>query len=94
MLRVFRGACLICFCILGAAAVVAVLRLLAHDGLQEATGCHSTEVLSRFTCGEGWSRRPIEIILNSPLLFFFGALLTILGIVSAFDFSFSAMPST
>jgi hypothetical protein len=50
---------------------VAVLESAALPILLEAGGCHSTEVLPSFTCGEGWARRSIEIILNLPLLFFY-----------------------
>jgi hypothetical protein len=70
MLRTFRGLCLICFCILGIAVTLAVL---------EAAGCHSTEVLPSFTCGEGLARRSIEIILNLPLLFFYATAFALFG---------------
>ncbi len=81
MLRAFRGLCLICFCVLAFAFVVAILELaalpiLSATGFLSATGCHSTEILPSFACGEGWGRRSIEIVLNLPILFIYAALFT------------------
>jgi hypothetical protein len=89
MLGAFRGVCLICFCILGVAVIVAILEFAALPILLEATGCHSTEVLPSLACGEGWggegwARRSIEIVLNLPLLFFYAL---------AFTFSKGGPPS-
>ncbi len=71
--------CLICFYILGIAVIVAVLERAALPILLEAAGCHWTEVLPSLTCGEGWARRSIEIILNLPLLFFYAAAFAFFG---------------
>jgi hypothetical protein len=81
MLRAFRGLCLICFCVLAFAVVVAILELAAlpilnATGLLDATGCHSTEILPSFACGEGWVRRSMEIVLNLPVIFIYAALFT------------------
>jgi hypothetical protein len=73
MLRVVQGLCQICFCILAFAVVVAILELAALPIL-DAAGCHSTEILPSFACGEGWVRRSIEIVLNLPVLFIYAAL--------------------
>jgi len=77
MLRSFRGLCLICFCVLGIAVIVAVLEYATLPNLLETAGCHWTEVLPSFTCGEGWARRSIETILNLPLLFFYATAFTL-----------------
>jgi hypothetical protein len=81
LIRAFRGVCLICFCILGIAVVVAILELAALPILLEATGCHLTEVLPSPACGkewasEGWARRLVEIVLNLPFLFFYALAFT------------------
>lgn len=73
MLRTFRGLCLICFCVLAFAIVVAIFELIALPIL-DATGCHSTEILPSFSCGEGLVRRSMEIVLNLPILFIYAAL--------------------
>jgi hypothetical protein len=68
MLRIFRGACLICFCILGVAVILAPVELAAYPTILKATGCKLTEVLPGFTCGDGWVGRSIAIVLNLPWL--------------------------
>jgi hypothetical protein len=68
MVRSFQGVCLICFCILGLALVVAILEVAALPVMLNATGCQSNfEILPNFTCGRGLIRRSIEVILNLPL---------------------------
>src|SRR6516165_7940668 len=74
MLRIFRGVCLICLCILGVAAIVAILELAALPKLSETTACDSTEVMPSFICGEGWARRSIDIVLNLPISFVYAPL--------------------
>jgi hypothetical protein len=73
MLRIFRGVSLICFCILGAAAIAAIL-LAAFPKLPEATACHSTGAMPSFICGEGLARRSIDIVLNLPISFVYAPL--------------------
>ncbi len=73
MLRVCQGLCQICFSILAFAVVVAILELAALPIL-DAIGCHSTEILPSFSCGKGWVRRSLEILLNLPVLFIYAAL--------------------
>jgi hypothetical protein len=79
MLRAFRGVCLICLCILGAAIIVELLELVAYPIILKATGCSSAEVLFSFTCGDGWDGHLIALVLNLPMLF-----------SSAREFTFSA----
>jgi len=81
LIRAFRGVCLICFCILGIAVVVAILEFAALPILLEATGCHLTEVLPSPACGkewagEGWAQRSVEIVLSLPFLFFYALAFT------------------
>jgi hypothetical protein len=79
MLRIFRGACLICFCILGVAVIMAPLELAAYPIISKATGCSWTEVLQSFTCGDGWGDHSIAIVLNLPLLFSYAREFTFFG---------------
>src|SRR5665647_508453 len=79
MLRTFRGVCLICFCILGAAVIVALLEVAAYPIILNATGCSSTEVLFSFTCGDGWVGHSIAMVLNLPLLFDYARTVTLFG---------------
>ena len=71
MSRIFRGVCLICFCILGVAAIAAIL-LAAYPKLP-ATACSTGATLS-FICREGWARRSIEMFLNLPVNFVYAPL--------------------
>jgi hypothetical protein len=85
MLRPFRGLCLICFCILGIALIVAILEVAALPIILTATGCQANfEILPNFTCGDGLVRRSIETVLNLPLLFVYAP---------AFTFFLTAPPS-
>jgi hypothetical protein len=79
MLRIFRGASLICFCILGVAVITAPLELAAYPIISKATGCSWTEVMQSFACGDGWVGHSIATVLNLPMLF-----------SSAREFTFSA----
>jgi hypothetical protein len=70
--------CLICFCILGIALIVAILELAALPVLLKATGCQANfEILPNFTCGDGLVRRSIEIVINLPLLFVYAPAFTL-----------------
>jgi len=69
ILKLFRGVCLICLCILGIAAIVALLELVAAPALLKATGCWSAEILPGVNCGDGWVHRAMEIVLDLPFLF-------------------------
>ncbi|MGJ4940438.1 hypothetical protein ACQR1W_07685 [Bradyrhizobium sp. HKCCYLS1011] len=73
MLRAFRGICLICFCIVGVAAIAAIL-LAAFPKLPEATACHSTGAMPSFICEDGWARRSIDTFLNLPINFVYAPL--------------------
>ncbi|MEH2569801.1 hypothetical protein V1289_009428 [Bradyrhizobium sp. AZCC 2289] len=78
MVRSFRGLCLICFCILGLALVVAILEVAALPVMLNATGCQSNfEILPNFTCGPGLIRRSIEVVLNLPLIFVYAPAFTL-----------------
>ena len=78
MLRAFRGLCLICFCILGIALIVAILEVAALPMILNATGCQAHfEILVNFTCGDGLVRRSMEIILDLPPLFVYAPVFTI-----------------
>ena len=79
MLKIFRGTCLICFCILGVAVIVVPLELAAYPMILKATGCRLTEVLPGFTCGDGWVGHSIAIVLNLPLLFSYAREFTFFG---------------
>jgi hypothetical protein len=81
MLRVFRILCLICFCILGAALVVATFEFAVGERvLNSITGCRvNSEILPNFSCGQGLARSLIEWVLNLPLLFSVALALTIFG---------------
>jgi hypothetical protein len=74
--KFFRGLCLICLCILGIAAIVAILQLATSSILLKVTRCSPTEILPMFTCGYGWVSRLIEIVLNLPLLFFYAPVIS------------------
>jgi hypothetical protein len=76
VLKAFRGVCLICFCILGIAVVLAMLEFVAFPTLLKATGCSVTDILPSLACGEGWVRRLMEIVLNLPFLFFYAVAFT------------------
>src|SRR5581483_1924980 len=65
-----RGLCLICFCILGVAVVMAFVELVTAPILLKATVCSPTEILPGFNCGNGWVNHLIEIVLDLPFLFF------------------------
>jgi len=71
MLRLFRILCLICYCILGTALVVATFEFAVGERiLNSITGCQmNAEILPNFTCGQGLVRSLIEWVLNLPLLF-------------------------
>jgi hypothetical protein len=87
ILKFSRGVALICFCILGLAAIVAILELLALPTLLKATGCGCcTEILPTLTCGVGWVNRSIEIVLNLPFLFFY-------ALVFSYERAFSPITS-
>jgi hypothetical protein len=90
MLRIFRGICLICFCILGVAAIVAILELAAFPKLSEVTGCRSTEGMSSFICAEGWAHGPIEFVLNLPLTFVYAPVFSFLALAPASRVKFYA----
>jgi hypothetical protein len=76
--RSFRGLCLICFCILGIAVVVAILEFAALPVILNATGCQSNfEILPNFTCGQGLVRRSIEVVLNLPFVFVYAPAFTL-----------------
>jgi hypothetical protein len=68
MLRMVRGVCLICFCIVGVAIVVAPLELAAYPMLK-SIGCSWTEGQQSFTCGDGWVGHLISPVLNLPIRF-------------------------
>ena len=69
MLKAFRGVCLICFCGLGIALIVAILEVCTLPIILAETGCQANfEILPNFTCGEGLVRHSIETILNLPFL--------------------------
>jgi hypothetical protein len=67
--KLFRGVCLVCLCILGSAAIVAIPELVAAPALLKATGCSPIEILPGVTCGDGWVHHAMEIVLNLPFLF-------------------------
>jgi hypothetical protein len=70
ILKFSRGLCLICFCILASAVVMAFVELVTAPILLEATGCSPAEILPGVKCGSGWINRLIEIILDLPFMFF------------------------
>ena len=67
---------MICLCILGVAAIVAILELAAGPALLKATGCSPTEILPGVTCRDGWVHHAMEIVLNLPFLFVFAVVFT------------------
>jgi hypothetical protein len=70
LMRVFRGLCLGCFCILGIALVVAIVEAAAFDRVVSISGCHwNPEILPNFTCGEGVFGQSIAMVLNLPFAF-------------------------
>lgn len=84
MLMLLRGLCLVCFCVLGAALIVAILEVATLPIVLNATGCQANfEILPNFTCGHGLVPRLIEIVLNLPLLFVFAPAFTLFGIIAS-----------
>ena len=81
MLRLFRILCLVSFCILGIALVVAAFEFaVGARVIQTITGCQmNPEILPNFTCGEGPIRWLIEWILNLPIMFGIALASTIFG---------------
>jgi hypothetical protein len=78
MLKAFRGVCLICFCGLGIALIVAILEVCTLPIILAETGCQANfEILPNFTCGEGLVRHSIETILNLPFLFVYAPAFTL-----------------
>jgi hypothetical protein len=81
MLRLFRILCLVCFCILGIALVVATFEFaVGARVIKSITGCQmNPEILPNFTCGESRVSSLMEWILNLPILFGMALALTIYG---------------
>ena len=67
---------MICLCILGIAAIVAITELVTAPALLKATGCSPTEISPGVSCGDGWVHHAMEIVLNLPFLFFYAAVFT------------------
>ncbi|MEH2484883.1 hypothetical protein V1280_000822 [Bradyrhizobium sp. AZCC 2230] len=88
MLRTFRGACLICLCILGLAVIMALLELVAHPILLKSTGCSWTEGPQGFICADGWVGRTLELVLNLPILFSYAQEFTLFGASAPFSRDF------
>ena len=91
MLKIFRGVCLICLCILGVAVIVSLLELVAYPILLKSTGCSSPEVLGSFTCGDGWVGHSIAIVLNLPALFSYAQTFTLFGASAPFSREFTLL---
>ena len=64
---IFRGACLICCCILATVVVVAFVEIAAYHAIADMTGCNLGQLW--FACGDGWGGRLIAPVLNLPALF-------------------------
>jgi hypothetical protein len=81
MLRLFRILCLVCFCILGVALVVAAFEFaVGARVIKSITGCQmNPEILPNFTCEQGLVRSLLEWILNLPILFGIALALAIFG---------------
>jgi ABC-type amino acid transport system permease subunit len=70
--RVFRGLCLGCFCILGVAFVVAIVEAAAFERVVAISLCRmNAEILPNFTCGEGVVRQSLAMVLNLPFMFIY-----------------------
>lgn len=91
MLRMFRGVCLVCLCILGAAVIMALLELVAQPMLLKSTGCSWTEGPQGFTCGDGWGGRSLAIVLNLPILFSYAQTFTLFGASAPFSQAFTLL---
>lgn len=78
MLRLVRSLCLVCFCFLAAAVVIAIAETVALSFATNVAGCRlSGEIVPNFTCREGLLQRPIELILNVPILLVIAPVITL-----------------
>ena len=78
LMRVFRGLCLGCFCILGVAFVVAIVEAAAFERVVAISRCHmNAEILPNFTCGEGAVGQSIALVLNLPFAFVYAPAFTL-----------------
>lgn len=80
MLRLVRILCLVCFCLLAAAVVIAIAETVTLSITTNVAGCNlHGEILPNFTCREGLLQRPTEFILNVPILFVIAPVITLFG---------------